>query len=90
MTTDIRIAGQAVLDAADAYRDALNGCGHPGEKHDDWLGHSSVNGISVRDTVADCSACGGAQYGADDALTAAYGNLRAALGHERLPWEYER
>ena len=88
----VRFAAQAVLDAADAYRDALNGAGHPGEDHDTWLREPRDPNAAfhIYDTVGDCSACGGAQYGTEDALTQAYGDLRAALGHDRLPWEFDR
>jgi hypothetical protein len=87
MNGKLKAAAEAVLRAADGYRDALNGLGHEGEPHDRMLHHGIGSDIEVFSTVDDCAACGGAQYGTDDALTAAYGDLREALGQERLPWE---
>jgi hypothetical protein len=81
--TDLATAARAVLRAVDAYRDAVNGAGHPGTPHDDVL----WPGGSIRDYVDDCSACGGAQYGTEDALNRAYGALRDAVGEPRKPWE---
>jgi hypothetical protein len=65
---ELREAGLAVIAAVDAYRDAVNGLGHPGE-------------------TGDCSACGGAQYGTEDALTHAHLALRDALGLPRQTWQ---
>ena len=86
----IEKAARRVLRAVDANRDAINGQGHPGEGHDRMLWSSLGGDIEVYSTVDDCAACGGAQYGTEDELQAAHGDLRAALGMERLPWEYER
>lgn len=87
--SDLERAAQAVLDATDALRDAINGIGHQGRSHDDVLAppRDPRAEFAIIDTVGDCSACGGAQYGCEDTLNAAIGNLRVALGHERLPWE---
>jgi hypothetical protein len=86
----LRQAAQAVLDAQDAYRDALNGGGHDGP-HDTAL-HidpcTDLPGVEhIYDLTGDCSKCGGAQYGTEDDLAGAYGDLREALGQPRLTWE---
>lgn len=88
-TVDLIRAAEALLRAEDAVRDAINGLGHPGTLHDDalWMG-PTISGVSIRDAVADCAACGGAQYGADEERNIALGNLRVALGRKPLPWEY--
>ena len=84
----LREAAERVIVAADACRDAINGLGHPGEKHDRYIHFGpSPGGIEIFDQVGDCAACGGAQYGTEDTLSEAYGDLRAALGQERKPWE---
>ncbi len=80
-------AARAVLRAADAYRDAINGHGHPGEPHDQMLWHRLPGGVQIYSPVGDCAHCGGAQYGAEDTLTQAYGDLREAVGEPRRPWE---
>ena len=80
-------AARAVLDAADALRDAINGQGHPGEEHNRDLWQPLPGDMQIYSPVGDCSACGGAEYQAEDALAVAYGDLRAALGRPRLPWE---
>lgn len=84
---NIEAAARAVLRAVDARRDALNGLGHPGEDHDRMLWHPSGGDYAIYSTVGDCAACGGADYGTDDALNVAYGDLREAVGEQRLPWE---
>lgn len=83
-------AARRVIRAVDANRDARNGAGHPGEPHDWDLWESMGGEVEVYNTVGDCAACGGAQYGTDDEMNGAIGDLRAALDMERLPWEYER
>ena len=85
--TTLEAAAKAVLRAADAYRDAINGQGHPGEPHDRFLWSRLPGDMQIYSPVGDCAACGGAQYGAEDALDVAYGALREALGEPRLPWE---
>lgn len=85
--TTLRAAATEVLRAADAYRDTLNGLGHPGEPHDRVLHAAMARGVEVFDLVGDCSACGGRQYGTEYELQGAYGGLREALGQPRLPWE---
>lgn len=88
--TNLRCAAQAVLNAQAAYRDALNGIGHEGEPHDRSIHMdpcTSDRGVHVYSPSNDCAACGGAEYGTEDSLTHAYGDLRVALGGERLPWE---
>ena len=82
-------AARAVLRAVDAHRDAVNGLGHPGEPHDRMLWQSTGGDFEIYSTVADCAACGGADYGTDDALNVAYGDLREAVGEPRKPWEGE-
>jgi len=84
---NLETAAKAVLRAVDAYRDAINGQGHPGEPHDRDLWHSSGGYVEIYSPVGDCAACGGAQYGTEDDLSQAYGDLRAALGEPRKPWE---
>lgn len=86
----LREAAQALVDADEASRDAANGIGHPGphdrEIHMDPC--TNMPGIEhVYDLVGDCAQCGGAQYGTGDARNLALGDLRAALGMERRPWE---
>ena len=83
-------AARRVIRAVDANRDALNGLGHPGEDHDRELWRSSGGDIEVYSTSTDCAACGASQYGTEDEMSGAIGDLRAALGMERMPWEYER
>jgi hypothetical protein len=80
----LRDAAQSVLDAERADRDARNGLGHPGHPHDRVL---ALPGQMFSSPATDCAACGGAEYGTDDALRRAFGDLREALGQERLPWE---
>lgn len=88
--SELRDAALALVDAEEALRDAINGQGHLGENHDDWLapgGHPMGDGVVMHDIVGDCSACGGAQYGAEDNKTRAYARLRVALGLPLRPWE---
>lgn len=80
-------AAVAVLAATDALRDAGNGHGHPGEAHDHVLGDLLSRPHRVCDPIADCAACGGAEYGAEDHLHRAIGRLRLAVGQEPKPWE---
>jgi hypothetical protein len=76
-----------VLRATDRLTDAINGSGHPGEAHDHVLG-DLLSPHRVCDQIADCAACGGAQYGCEDDLHRALGSLRMALGQEPKNWEY--
>lgn len=87
MTADLRAVAQAVVDATDRLRDAMNGQGHPGEAHDLTFHEPPVNGIEIFSDSTDCCACAGACYGCDITLSDAIGDLRAALGQERKPWE---
>lgn len=82
-------AAREVVAAVEAQRDAINGIGHPGREHDTVLREPRDPDASVHiyDTVGDCAACGGAQYGSDDRMNLAMGDLREALGMERRPWE---
>jgi hypothetical protein len=79
-----------VIAAVDAYRDAVNGLGHPGEEHNRDL-HFEPCPLApeghIYDMTGDCSACGGAQYGTEDALTHAHLALRDALGLPRQTWQ---
>jgi len=86
---DYDSAARAVLRAVDAYRDAVNGLGHPSEPHDRMLWHSTGGDMEIYSPVDDCAACGGAQYGTEDALNQAHGDLREAVGEPRKPWEGE-
>ena len=85
--TDLETAAKAVLRAADACRDAINGQGHDGEPHDWMLWHPSGGDMEIYSQVDDCAACGGAQYGTEDDLNAAHGDLREAVGEPREWWE---
>ncbi len=89
----LRDAAERVIRATDANRDAINGGGHDGP-HDKVLHiDPCINfpGVEhVYDLIGDCAQCGGAQYGTEDELHGAIGDLRAALGYERKPWQYER
>jgi hypothetical protein len=91
VTADVRTilesAARSVLRAVDAHRDAVNGQGHPGEPHDRMLWHPLPGDVQIYSNSTDCAACGGAEYGTDYALNTAYGDLREAIGEERLPWE---
>ena len=80
----LREAAENVMRLVDAYRDARNGQGHPGEPHDDVL---RIDGQPFREVVGDCSMCAGRQYGIESEMNTAHGDLRAALGQERKPWE---
>lgn len=82
----LEVAATEVLRATDALREADNGNGHPGEAHDHVLG-DLLRAPHSCDTVSCCSACGGARYGAEDAVLRAIGALRVALGQEPKPWE---
>ena len=84
---NLETAAKAVLRSVDAYRDAVNGLGHPSEPHDQMLWHPTGGDFEIYSPVGDCAACGGQQYGAEDALNRAHGDLREALGEPRLPWE---
>lgn len=91
--SEIRDAAENVIRATDANRDAINGIGHPGEPHDRDVHMDPCTSdpeTHIYLPSSDCAACGGVEYGTEDALTGAIGDLRAALGHERLPWEYKR
>lgn len=87
---ELRLAGLEVLRATDAYRDALNGLGHPGREHDQLI-HidpcTSVFGVHVYSTSTDCASCGGAQYGTEHGLQRAIVRLRLALGQPLHRWE---
>jgi hypothetical protein len=91
--TELREAAERVIRATEANRDAINGVGHP-EPHDRMLHFepcTDLPGVEhVYEVTHDCAACGGWQYGTEDELHAAMGDLRAACGYERRPWEYER
>lgn len=84
---DLRTAAKDVLRAVDAHREAVNGQGHPDEPHDRMLWHPLPGDIQIYSAVGDCAMCGGAQYGTEDSLNEAYGDLREALDEPRLPWE---
>lgn len=79
----------AVVLAQEKVRDSINGGGHPGADHDAWLREPRDPNAAVHiyDTVGDCAACGGSQYGAEYELNIAFGDLREALGMERRAWE---
>lgn len=88
---DLLAAAVEVLRATDAVRDARNGVAHPGEPHDRVL-HidpcTDLAGVAhVYETTSDCSACGGRQYGTEEDLNMALGDLREAVGQVRKPWE---
>ena len=86
----LREAARTLVEAAEAVRDAINGVGHPGTPHDRYIHMdpcTSDPGIHVYSTSSDCAACGGAEYGTEDTYSQALGDLRAALGMERRPWE---
>ena len=89
----LRMAAIAVVMAQEKLRNAINGVGHPGEDHDDVLHNVAcacttiLGDVEVREVTSDCAACGGSQYGAEDTLNRAYGDLRAALGLPVRPWE---
>ena len=86
----LRAAAMEVVRAHEAVRNALNGFGHPDEPHDSVLGDLYRRGtdeVQIIDQVGDCAACGGAQYGAEDAENAAFGWLREELGLEIRSWE---
>ena len=85
--SDLEAAAKAVLRAVDAYRDALNGRGHEGEPHDRLLWQRRPGDVQIYSPDSDCAACGGAQYGTEDDLNVAYGDLREALGEPRELWE---
>lgn len=82
-------AAVGVLIATDALRDARNGHGHPGEAHDHVLGDINYGEgrPHVCSSVDDCAGCRGAQYGTEDGLHMALGQLRLALGLSPRPWE---
>ena len=84
-------AATEVLRCYDAWVEAVNGNGHPGESHDRAI-HidpcTNLPGVEhVYSTSTDCAACGGAEYGTEDDLHTAYAHLRDALGQPRKPWE---
>lgn len=85
--TALLASARAVLRAVDAHRDAVNGLAHPDEPHDRWLWQPSAGDVQIYSSVGDCAACGGAQYGTEDDLNMAHGDLREAVGETRLPWE---
>ena len=70
-----------LLRARQAYIDAVNGKGHPGEEHDEALVHASDKDAEWRviDVVGDCAGCGGAQYGTEDEMNHFYDEAEAAL-----------
>jgi len=82
-----------MLAALERNRDALNGDNHPGEPHDRYLHFdpcTNLPGVAhAYDLTGDCSMCGGAQYGSEDLVNAAWGDLRTALGLERYGWQPE-
>ena len=78
------VAGRAVIEADDRYRDAKNGLGHPGTPHDRDLRDP---GGSFYDPIGDCAACGGAQYGTDDEQQRAHVRLRLSLGLPLQGWQ---
>lgn len=80
-------AARYVVLASEAVRDACNGYGHSGRDHDRMLHFASDGPVQIYDQVGDCAGCGGAEYGAEDTLNAAMGDLREALGMKRRPWE---
>jgi hypothetical protein len=88
----LREAALDVIRTTDAYRDAVNGIGHPGEDHDKAL-HFEPCALApdghLYDLTGDCAACGGAQYGTEDSVQKAMGLLRAAVGLPKKPWETE-
>uniref|UniRef100_A0A6M3L103 Uncharacterized protein n=1 Tax=viral metagenome TaxID=1070528 RepID=A0A6M3L103_9ZZZZ len=90
MSADLREAALRVIRAVDANRDAINGLGHPGEDHDRMLHVAHGGEYDIFSPSLDCAACDGAEYGTGDEMDGAVGDLRAALGMERKPWEYER
>jgi hypothetical protein len=71
----LRAALERLIQTREIYLDAVNGLGHSGEPHNSDLGISGA-------TVDDCSACGGAQYGAEDDMSRAFDEARAALTPE--------
>ena len=89
----IERAAHRVIRATEANRDAINGVGHPGP-HDRMLHFdpcTNLPGVEhVYDITSDCAQCGGRQYGTEDELNGAMGDLREACGYARRPWEYER
>jgi hypothetical protein len=89
-TAKLRAAAIEVLRATDAYRDAVNGVGHKGEPHDRMLHFDPCTAdptVHLYDLSGDCANCGGAQYGTEDELHRAIGDLREAVGQDRYPWE---
>jgi hypothetical protein len=91
--TELRAAAERVIRATEAVRDAINGQGHEGP-HDKMLHFDPCTNLPdvahVYDLTGDCAMCGSMQYGAEDELHGAIGDLREALGYARRPWEYER
>lgn len=87
--TTLRDAALSLVRAYDANVDAINGLGHVGEDHDKWLhfGPVSPDGVEIFDTVGDCAACGGAQYGSEDAVQHAIVAVKLALGEPLRPYE---
>jgi hypothetical protein len=77
-------AATAVVSTTDEYRDAVNGVGHEGEPHDQLL---CAPGEVWHEQTGHCALCGGKQYGTEDSLDKAMGDLRAALGMTKKPWE---
>lgn len=89
----LRAAATRVIEATEAHRDAVNGRGHPDEPHDRAIHMepcTSIPDAHIYSTSSDCAACGGAEYGTEDEMHGAIGDLRAACGYERRPWEYHR
>ena len=85
----LRKAALRVIAATDQLRDAMNGQGHPGVEHDQLFHQPPAEGdsLDIFSDRTDCCACAGACYGSDIDLSMAIGDLRAALGQERKPWE---
>jgi hypothetical protein len=82
------VALKALVAAQEKYRDARNGLGHDGEKHDKALWPGPLpGGGKLYDLVGDCAACGGAQYVAEDSLHVAFVAAKIALGLPLWPFE---
>lgn len=79
----LRAVITAAIRAKEAYRDAINGLGHPGEPHNRDLWHSMGGDMEIYSPVGDCSACGGAQYGCEDGVEVAFDALYDAVGLPR-------
>lgn len=84
-------AALSLVRAYDAYNDALNGLGHPGEAHDRVLHFepcTNLPGVAhVYSDSSDCAACGGAQYGSEHDVQVAVVALKLALAEPLRPYE---